>query len=150
MVRVDHVNLVVRDLERSVAFYRDVLGFDITNRKALSGDWIEAIVGLSGVTATVVFVMPPGGGVRIELLQYHAPVGAEFADHGVANSIGIRHLAFKVPDIDATYDRLRAAGVRFVGPPVTVPQGIVKTPDKRLCYFHDPDGVLLEITQYDD
>jgi catechol 2,3-dioxygenase-like lactoylglutathione lyase family enzyme len=148
-MHIDHVNIVVRDIERSVAFYRDVLGFAITNRKDLSGDWIESIVGLKDVRATVVFVMPPGGGVRIELLQYHAPAGAEFPDHGVANAIGLRHFAFKVDDIDAVYERLLAAGVEFVGPPVTVPQGIVKTPDKRLCYFHDPDGVLLEITEYE-
>jgi catechol 2,3-dioxygenase-like lactoylglutathione lyase family enzyme len=96
----------------------------------------------------VVFVVPPGGGIRIELLQYHSPKGAEFAEHGRPNTIGIRHLAFRVDDIDEVYERLTASNVTFVGPPTAVPQGIVKTSDKRLCYFHDPDGVLLEFTEY--
>jgi catechol 2,3-dioxygenase-like lactoylglutathione lyase family enzyme len=65
------------------------------------------------------------------------------------NVPGIRHLAFEVQDMDALCVRLRAAGVRFVSPPVTVPFPVGDKGTKRLCYFHDPDGTLLEVAAYE-
>jgi methylmalonyl-CoA/ethylmalonyl-CoA epimerase/glyoxylase I family protein len=60
---------------------------------------------------------------------------------------GVRHFAFNVDDMDEAVARLQNAGVRFVSPPVTVPFA-VNGKTKRLCYFHDPDGTLLEIAEY--
>ncbi len=147
---VDHINIVVSDLERSVAFYREVLGMRETKRAYLEGDWIEAIVGIRGVKADVVFMQPVDGGPRIELLKYHAPEGVAFPEHGQPNTLGLRHIAFQVKDMDAIVSRLEAAGVTLVGPPTAVPGGVVKhdAGRKRLCYFHDPDGVLLELAEY--
>ena len=64
---VDHINIVVSDLERSVSFYTDVLGFKETKRALLQGDWIEHIVGLKDVQAEVVYI---NSSPRIELLHY--------------------------------------------------------------------------------
>ncbi len=67
-----------------------------------------------------------------------------------ANTVGLRHIAFRVDDIHAAAERLKDAGVKLLGDPVVVPETVV-THDaghKMLCYFHDPDGVLLEITEY--
>lgn len=147
---VDHINIVVRDMEASLAFYCGLLGMEKTREARLTGPWIEGIVGLAGVDAQVAYVQPRGGGPRIELLEYAAPEGREFPEHGAANTLGLRHIAFQVPDIDAAYARLTAAGVAFLGPPTEVPTGVVAhdAGRKRLCYFHDPDGVLLELSSY--
>lgn len=147
---VDHINVVVSDLERSVRFYTELLGLQETRRARLSGDWIEAIVGLKGVEADVAFVQPRGGGPRIELIQYHAPEGEMFAAHSRPNTHGLRHIAFQIEDMDDMRMRLEAAGVHFFGPPVQVPGGVVEHDDghKSLCYFLDPDGVLLELAAY--
>ena len=147
---VDHINIVVSDLERSVQFYTHLLGLNETKRARLSGDWIEAIVGLKGVEADVAFVQPMGGGPRIELIQYHAPRGEEFPAHSRPNTHGLRHIAFQTDDMDGLRTRLEAAGVHFFGPPVQVPGGVVDHDDghKSLCYFLDPDGVLLELAAY--
>ena len=147
---VDHINIVVSDLEHSVRFYTEALGLKETRRARLTGDWIEAIVGLKGVEADVAFVQPIGGGPRIELIQYRAPVGEEFAAHSRPNTHGLRHIAFQIDDMEVTRKRLEAAGVQFFGPPVEVPGGVVEHDDgrKSLCYFLDPDGVLLELAAY--
>lgn len=151
MIRgIDHINVVVSDLERSVRFYCDVLGFRKTADVYMEGEWIEAIVGLRGVKGKVAFVEPPGGGVRIELLEYVAPAGIARAENSRANTRGLRHVAFRVTDIAAMAERLRAAGVTLFSPPVKVPQGVVKfaAGDKSLCYFLDPDGTILELCEY--
>lgn len=147
---VDHINLVVSDLERSAQFYTRVLGFKETRRARLSGAWIESIVGLAGVDADVVYVQPPGDGPRIELLCYRSPKGVSFPENAQANTVGLRHVAFRVDDMDAVRRQLEKAGIEFIGAPTAVPSGVVKHDEgrKRLCYFRDPDGVLLELAEY--
>ena len=147
---VDHVNIVVSDLERSVRFYVEVLGFEETRRASLAGNWIEAIVGLKGVRAEVSYVTPPDGDPRIELIRYEAPEGVVLPETALPNTVGLRHIAFRVDDMVETCERLRAAGVELVGPPTSVPDGVVAhdAGRKTLCYFRDPDGVLLELAEY--
>lgn len=151
MIRgIDHINLVVSNLERSVRFYCDVLGFRKTHDVFMEGDWIEAIVGLRGVKGKVAFVEPPGGGVRLELLEYVAPTGEAQPENSRANTPGLRHIAFRVENIAAMAEQLRAAGVTLFSDPVRVPAGVVKfaAGDKTLVYFLDPDGVILELAEY--
>ena len=66
IVSVDHINLVVSDLERSVDFYTNVLGFRETQRAELEGEWIETIIGLETVKASVAYVVSPAGQPLLE------------------------------------------------------------------------------------
>ncbi len=148
-LRVNHVNIVVSDMERSLAFYVGLLGLRATFEIELEGAWIEQVTGLAGVGARCVFCQPPGGGARFELLEYRHPEGgSRRAADSVPNTGGLRHVAFEVDDVAAEYERLTAAGVRFVSPPVTVPFGVAGAVRKRLCYALDPDGVLVEFADY--
>ena len=151
MIRgIDHLNLVVSDLGRSVRFYTEVLCFRKTADVVMEGGWIEEIIGLRGVRGLVAFVEPPGGGPRIELLQYVTPAGTALPENSRPNTPGLRHVAFRVHDIQAMAARLRAAGVTLFSDPVRVPGGVVKfaAGDKSLLYFLDPDGVILELAEY--
>jgi catechol 2,3-dioxygenase-like lactoylglutathione lyase family enzyme len=151
MIRgIDHFNIVVADLARSVKFYTEILGFRKTHDVVMEGEWIERIIGLKGVKGLVAFVEPPGGGPRLELLEYRAPPGAALPENSRANTIGVRHIAFRVDHIDAMAAKLRSAGVTLFSDPVKVPRGVVKfaAGDKSLCYFLDPDGVILELCEY--
>jgi len=133
-----------------VKFYTEVLGFEQTNSARLEGDWVESIVGLKGVAADVVFIVAPAGEPRIELLCYKSPTGESVPANSFANTVGLRHIALRVDDIYEMAGKLKNAGVKLMSEPVTVPATVV-THDaghKMLCYFHDPDGVLLEITEY--
>ena len=150
IVSVDHINLVVSDLKRSVDFYTNVLGFRETQRAELEGKWIETIIGLETVKASVAYVVAPAGQPRLELLQYHSPIGDGFQANSIPNTLGLRHLALSVDNIDSAVQRLREAGTELLSRPVIVPTDVIQhsTGQKILCYFHDPDGVLLELTEY--
>ena len=147
---IDHLNIVVSDLERSVKFYTKVLGFEQTNSAHLEGDWVESIVGLKGVSADVAFIVAPAGEPRIELLCYKSPMGESIPENSLANTVGLRHIALRVDDIHSSAQKLKDEGVKLLSEPVTVPTTVVNhdAGHKMLCYFHDPDGVLLEITEY--
>jgi glyoxylase I family protein len=151
MIRaIDHINIVVTDLARSVKFYTEVLGFVKTREAYLEGEWIERIVGLRGVRGRVAYVVAPAGEPRLELLCYEAPRGVSVAENSRANTVGLRHIALRVDDMAATVARLRAAGAEIFGEPVRVPGGVVKhdAGEKTLVYFLDPDGVILELAEY--
>ncbi len=148
MNRIDHVNIVVADVERSVRFYTEILGLQRGFEVMLEGDWIEAVTGLKGARAHCVFMESTDATVRLELLQYLSPSGADFDLNSLPNTQGIRHVAFLVDDLDALVARLRAAGVPLVSEPVEVPFAVGTMGRKRLFYFHDPDGTLLEAAAY--
>jgi catechol 2,3-dioxygenase-like lactoylglutathione lyase family enzyme len=147
---VDHINIVVRNLERSVRFYSEILGFREIRRARLRGEWIEKIVGLKGVQAEVVYLLAPAGEPRIELLAYDRPKGEHFSANSSANTIGLRHIALRVKNIDECVEKLQGAGVEVFEQPVAVPTKTVTHSEghKYLCYFTDPDGVLLELAEY--
>ncbi len=147
---IDHINLVVSNLERSVRFYTELLGFKEVRRAHLEGEWIESIIELKGVRANVVYIVAPAGEPRLELLCFDSPKGEAIPANSIANTIGIRHIALRVKDIHATAKRLKEAGVQVIGKTVEVPTSVV-THDaghKILCYFLDPDGILLELAEY--
>ena len=147
---IDHVNLVVTDLPAMIAFYRDVLGFVVTKHVTISGDWICKTVGLANVEAEVVYLDLPSG-PRIELLKYISPEPIHANDLDRPNTLGLRHLAFKVEDIDAAVLQYRKAGVQFLSDVQTVPDAQVTYAGgirKRLIYFRDPEGNILELCEY--
>ncbi len=147
---IDHINIVVSDLERSVKFYTELLGFKEINKVHLEGEWIDSIVGLEGVVADVVFIVAPEGEPKIELLCYKSPRSDSIPTNSLANTVGLRHIAFRVDDIQAASEKLKAAGVKLLSEPIAVPATLMAQNPvrKTLCYFHDPDGVLLEIAEY--
>jgi catechol 2,3-dioxygenase-like lactoylglutathione lyase family enzyme len=147
---IDHVNIVVSDLPRMTDFYCRVLGLRETMRVTISGPWIDRTVGLAGVEAECVYLELPNG-PRIELLRYVTPAAPRPDKLGDSNTPGLRHLAFRVADIEAIHARLRDAVVTFFSDVQRVPESQVTYAGgvrKRLVYFHDPEGNLLELCEY--
>jgi catechol 2,3-dioxygenase-like lactoylglutathione lyase family enzyme len=146
----DHITIVVSNLELSVKFYTDLLGFEETGRAPLEGKWIDAILRTEGVDAEVVYLVPPDKEPRLELLCFRSPRGEPIAKNALPNTIGLRHVAFQVDDIASFISRLKAADVPLLSDPVTLPADVESgaSKQKTLCYFLDPDSVLLEAAQY--
>jgi catechol 2,3-dioxygenase-like lactoylglutathione lyase family enzyme len=147
---IDHVNIVVTDLPRMTEFYCGVLGLRETKRVTISGAWIDKTVALRDVTAECVY-LDLLNGPRIELLKYVNPPGGRPEALGTSNTIGLRHMAFRVDDIDGAVARLREAKVAFLSGIQDVPTAQVTYAGgvrKRLVYFHDPEGNLLELCEY--
>ena len=147
---IDHVNIVVTDLDRMAAFYRDVLGLRVTKQASISGEWIGSVVGLGDVQADVMY-LDLDSGPRVELIRYNKPALDRPCNVDKPNAPGLRHIALRVEDIDAIVDRLKQAGVRFFSDVQRVPDAQVTYADgvrKRLVYFSDPEGNLLEFCEY--
>lgn len=147
-ITLDHFNIVVSDMARSVAFYCELLGMSQTFAATLEGEWIERVTGLPGARAKCVFLQIANCDVRLELIEYSIPRGAALSENGLPNTLGLRHFALETDDMDALIAKLKAANVSFVSPPVEVPFAVGNKGTKRLCYFHDLDGVLLEVAAY--
>ena len=147
---LDHINLVVTDLDRMTAFYRDVLGLRVTKQVTITGEWVARTVGLSGVHADVVY-LDFDSGPRIELIRYNRPAADRPVGVDQPNAPGLRHFAMKVDDIDAIVAKLKSAGVKFFSEIQRVPDSQVTYAGgirKRLIYFQDPEGNLLEFCEY--
>ncbi len=147
---IDHINIVVQNLSLQLEFYRDKLGFTVSKEATISGDWIEAIVGLKNVVGDVIYLTLDEG-PRLELIYYHSPQGLKLDGLDLANTFGLRHIAFQVEDIDSLVKRLKKQGVDFFSEVQDVPQTQVTYKGgkrKRLVYFKDPEGTLLEFSEY--
>ena len=136
-----HTAISVSDLDQSIRFYCDLLGmvleWRIDHRR---GEALEKVVGMKNVDVS--YAMLIGWGGRIELFQYYSPKGQPYPLDKPVCDKGITHIAFQVEDIEGLYDKLVAQGVHFNSPPQEVRPGV------KVAYFHDPDGVTLEIIQY--
>ncbi|MFI1166294.1 VOC family protein [Streptomyces sp. NPDC020801] len=144
-----HTGLHVSDLERSVAFYRDVLGMMLVHQQEQHNAYTASLVGFGGahlkVAQLALPTRPPAAASThdIELIEYVVPRGthirARRCDPGTA------HLAFAVADIDAACARLIARGVRLISPPNRITSGVNR--GGAACYFLDPDDHTLELVQ---
>jgi catechol 2,3-dioxygenase-like lactoylglutathione lyase family enzyme len=138
---VHHFALTVSDLERSLAFYRD-LGFDLVSDREVEGGYVEEITGIEGAHIRLAHLT--GYGHNLELLEYRQPRGAVRAGH--LQDVGSAHICLLTDDIDADVTQLRSRGITFRSSgPVTTTSG----PNKggRGIYATDPDGNALEIVQ---
>ncbi len=138
----NHTSFTVSDLDRSIALFRDALGFELLNRSTRDPAFIEQVVGIEGADIEVAYLQAPGH--RIELIQYHGPDGRRRVESRPCDT-GFAHLAFDVDNIDAAVDASRAAGSTPLGEPVVVSAG----PNKggKVVYTRDPDGITIEFIQ---
>ena len=147
---IDHVNLVVGDMQPMLAFYRDLLGLRLTKQATIRGPWIEAVTGLAQAEADVVFLEAPAG-PRIEFIRYRTPDRPRPSALGDPNTKGLRHIALRVTDLDALVAALRRSGVELLSEVQQVPAAQVDYADqrKRLVYCLDPEGNLLELCAFE-
>lgn len=142
MIRaVHHVALSTPDLARMRAFYRDLLGFEEISRVSWPAgqDRIDAVMALRGTAAETVMLRL--GAVCVELFQFEAPPQpAPGTAERPVHHHGITHLCFDVEDVDAVYEKMAAAGIRFHCPPQDF--GTAKA-----TYGRDPDGNVFELQQ---
>jgi lactoylglutathione lyase len=143
ILRPHHIGITVSDLDRSVGFYCDVLGFEYVFGWNPTGDYITTIVGYPEADIHSAIMRMPGSDYFLELMEMRN-VEKHAVDTGTANP-GVAHVAFFTDDCDGLYAELRAKGVESVSAPVTPTIG----PNKggRAVYMLDPDGVRLEFTQ---
>ena len=139
---IDHINLVVSDLEQAKEFFT-ALGFSVEHEGELEGEWISDIVGLKNVQAKYSKLALPGSPTKLELIVYASPPSGCDLGISLTNQLGFRHIAFEVEDIERTVAELSSRGIEFMSPVQTY-----EPTQKKLVYFKGPDGILLELAQY--
>jgi len=139
--RLDHVSVTSGDLERSIAFYQDVIGLPLLDRGELEGQELEALVRSHGARARWA-ELALGGGQILELLQYVEPAEAPVEPRPWRP--GATHIGLACDALDGVLRRLADAGVDASDVvTLTEPgwQGV------RCLYVRDPDGVTIELLE---
>lgn len=140
---IDHVGITVGSIEAALGFYRDLLGLRVTDAGEDEGPELDAIVGLTGVRMHYA-ELDLGAGQLLEVIEYLAPVGVQLAQRPCDS--GASHLALRVDDVDALYQRLIAAGLAIAGQPTTI-TAPGAWHGARCVYVEDPDGRTVELIQ---
>ena len=145
-MRINHVCVMVSDLDKSFEFYRDILGFtnvmyDVSEPGMLfGGDVLDDVLGVQGA-ATRIIMVASDDGTLLELQQASNPATKKTPDEFLRyGGTGITELAFDVDDIDAFFDKVTAAGIETQTDYVWSPDPRVKS-----FLFYDPDGALIQI-----
>ena len=144
---VDAIGITVADVERSVAFYRDVLGFERHDDSRLTGEAWDRLYGIEGAQRRVVGMRL--GEERIELVQWLTPRGRPVPRDSRSQDRWFQHIAIIVNDMDQAYRELQRHGVERISPaPQRLPDSNPAAGGIRAFYFKDPDGHPLELLQF--
>lgn len=135
---IHHSAFTVSNMERSIAFYRDILGMkvlwdSVQEGVKYEGPICDKITGCPGTKQHVVYLGL--GGDFLELVEY-TPKGKPLENHK-ASDIGSGHVCFKTDDINALYEKLLANNVKVHCSPQDRITALI-------MYFRDPDGIILE------
>jgi len=138
---IHHASFTVSDMERSITFYRDLLGMKVdwdSEKEGVEfkGPVADRITECPGTEQRIVFLTI--GEDRLELVQY-TPTGKALVDNK-AGDTGSAHVCFKTENIHDLYNKLSANGVRLHCTPQNNGRAWV-------IYFRDPDGIILEAVE---
>ena len=143
VIAADHTGITVSNLERSLAFWRDVLGFEFSHSAHQTGERVEQITGVKGAELKLAVLRTPTGH-KIELLEYFAPADRRRGDLRPCD-VGQVHVALIVDDLDAVLEKIAASGWTAAGEPQALTHG--PNAGKRVVYVFDPDGTTIEFMQ---
>lgn len=141
VLRFTHIGICVAELDRSIRFYRELLGFQLRSELRIGGEPTSTLLRLAQVDLQAVYLERDG--MRIELLYYHSPGASGEGKPRSMRERGLTHLSLRVDDLADLLRELHAAGVEILE-------------DSRIDFpeFHaaavfvcDPDGTLIELVQ---
>ncbi len=138
--RIDHVGIIVNDLPAAKAFFLD-FGLEMLGEGEVEGEWVERIIGLQDVKEEVVMLRTPDGEANIELVKFHTPSDENGIQRPLANTLGIRHIAFAVEDIEALVAKVKKNGAELIGEIQNYENAY------KLCYVRGPEGIILELAE---
>jgi catechol 2,3-dioxygenase-like lactoylglutathione lyase family enzyme len=144
IIAADHTGITVSNLGQSLAFWRDVLGFELSHTAHQTGELAKEITGVAGAELKLAVLKAPGGH-KIELLEYLAPPDRKRHIDLRPCDVGSVHVALLVDDLNAVLNTIAAAGWKAAGKPQTLKSG--PNAGKRVIYVRDPDGTTIEFME---
>ena len=139
VLATNHTSFTVSDLDRSIAFFSEVLGFEMVNRALRDPKLISSITGIPGADIEVAYIQGPGH--RLELIQYHGPSERSQVDSRPCDS-GFAHVAYDVDDVDAAVAASAPYQVLPIGEVTVIDKG--PNAGRKVVYLRDQDGVTIE------
>jgi len=138
--RMDNVGIVVEDLEKAIAFFRE-LGLELEGRATIEGEWAGRVTGLGDQRVEIAMMRTPDGHSRLELSRFLAPEVVSDHRNAPVNALGYLRVMFAVDDLNETLAQLGPHGAQLAGEVVDY-EGIY-----RLCYIRGPEGILIGLAQ---
>ena len=136
--QMDHVGLSVKNIEKAIEFYRDVVGMEkVLDREVDSP--LARIVGIEGAKARIVHMKL--GEALVELFDYQNPKGRDPRPDQNQSDYGLTHIGFRVEDFEKTYQDLKARGVQFLGEKVEIRPGVF------VAYFRGAEHEICEMRE---
>jgi len=133
-----HVGLSVKDTQRSIEFYTDLLDMEVVLELDITDDRQARVIGVPGTQCKITH-LKLGDGV-LELFEYYQPErGTNKAKTLEQRDNGIVHIGFEVDNFHEKMQQLKDNGVKFVGEAVQFRQGVW------VLYFYGPDGEVCEL-----
>ncbi len=139
--RLDHVSIVVDDLDGSIAFFT-ALGMEVEGQAPIEGPSVDQVNALDGVRVTIAMMRTPDGNGKLELTKFHHPAAIRAEpDDTPSNAFGLRSIMFAVDDIDAAIASLQLHGATLVGE-------VAQFGDTyRLAYVRGPEGIIVALAE---
>ena len=138
---MDHVSLVVDDLEAAISFFVE-LGMELEGTAPIEGPSVDRLNRLADVRVEIAMMRTPDGQGRLELTKFYTPTAVK-GEPEIAppNMLGLRSVMFAVDDIEDVLARLRAHGAELVGEVVQYENSY------RLCYVRGPAGMIVALAE---
>ncbi len=136
--RMDHVAISVKNMEKAIAFYRDVIGMEKVFDRTLDAPMAK-LIGVEGTEVRIVHMKM--GEAVVELFDYKHPKGREPRPDHQQSDFGLTHIGFMVEDFQATLQHLRDHGVELLGEPIEIRPGVFvayfRCVEYEVCEFRD-------------
>ncbi|AHN21125.1 VOC family protein [Lysinibacillus varians] len=138
--RMDHIGIIVNDLSAAKAFFLD-FGLEVKGEWEMAGELMGYAAGLSDAKVACVGLGMPDGQTWIELIKFYSPLAKGDFQLPCANTLGIRHIAFAVENIEAIVAKLKKNGKEIFSE--------IQQYEERykLCYVRGPEGIILELAE---
>jgi len=140
--RFNHTAFVVRDLDRTIGFFKDLIGLELLSRAPREPKLIEDMTGLSAADLEIAYLH--GFGHSIELIHYKAPANRGGGLPRIYQD-GAGHLAIDVDDAEAAVAAAEEFGLHRVGEIITIDQG--PNAGRKVVYLQSDDGLSIEFIE---
>lgn len=150
MQGVSHVAIGISNMDRSLLFYRDLLGLRVTLDTEENVGGLPTLFRDAAKGKRRAVYMRWEDGPEASFIVLSAPVGPPSGEPIKLDQVGIHHFAFWVKDLRAKVEKLKAAGVPILVPPLeadTVAYGEPTGKKVLTCLFQDPDGIILQFDE---
>ncbi|KQU13033.1 glyoxalase [Bacillus sp. Leaf13] len=140
ILRIDHVGVIVNDLSAAKEFFLD-FGLEVQGEWEMEGELMDQMSGLNDVKVACVGLGKPDGQAWIELIKFYTPSDEKDIQQPFANTLGIRHIAFAVEDIETVVAKLKKKGTEIFSEIQNYEESY------KLCYCRGQEGIILELAE---